>query len=105
MGVRTSGKWADIVPNGKGLAHPNTGGLSVAPDDPCHLPDHRRPRSLGGEGRDPVFAMDVSTMPVSLVVRRDTLTHALIGPRHLCPCVEYEQALYRTRQSWRKTHV
>ena len=34
---------------------PGDGGLSVAPGDPMLLLRHRRPPSLGGTGRDPVW--------------------------------------------------
>ena len=104
LGVRIQGPSVDIVPGKQGLVRPGTGGMSVAPDDPSCLPHHRRPRSLGGEGRDPVFAMTVAMLPASLYLRSDTPTHALVEPRRTCPYADYETALYSTRLTWRKTH-
>lgn len=40
------------------LVYPLQGGVSVAPDDPRHLPRHRRPASLGGTGLDPVWYIE-----------------------------------------------
>lgn len=104
LGVRVEGRHADLPLDPQGFVEPNTGGMSVVPDDPLNLPKHRRPRSLGGEGRDPVFAIDVVILPNALSVRMDTSTHALVEPRIRCHYSKYEKALYSTRKAWRKAH-
>lgn len=82
--------------------HPGTGGMSVAPDDPRHLPPHRRPRSLDGTGVDPVFEVVGSRLPASLAVRRDRSTHALVEPAEIMGVEEYQVALCDTRWLWRR---
>lgn len=80
---------------------PGDGGMSVAPDDPLHLPRHRRPASLGGTGTDPVWVLDVADLTTDLAARQDTPTHAILeagGPTSLA---DYEAALATTRLQWR----
>jgi len=88
-----------------GVVEPGTGGMSVVLHDALHLPKHRRPRSLGGEGRDPVFALATAALPASLALRADRPPHALVEPRMPCTLAAYEHALCNTRRSWRLTHV
>lgn len=97
LGVRVP---RDVEPDDGGLVHPGTGGLSVAPDNPHHLPPHRRPRSLNGTGIDPVFELAAPRLPSSLAVRRDSPTHALIEPAHAMDLDAYQRALCDTRSLW-----
>jgi len=55
----------DIPVEASGRVRPETGGMSVAPDDPRRLPKPRRPFSLGGTGRHPVFALPVAAQSPS----------------------------------------
>src|SRR5580658_6844767 len=55
LGVRIDGPSRDILVAMDGTVSPRTGGMSVALDTAQNLPKHRLPKSLGGEGRDPVF--------------------------------------------------
>ena len=103
--MRVNGPHRDIPVFPGDMVRPATGGMSVALDDPRHLPKFRRPRCLGGEGRDPVFAIEVALVPDSLVVRPDRPPHALVEPRAECRLARYEQVLYGTRHLWRMTHV
>ena len=102
LGVRIGGKYADILINGQGKVHPNTGGMSVTPDTPLKLPKSRLPKSLGGEGRDPVFSFPIVDLPVSLTLRSDTRYHALVEPLKSCLFQEFEQNLHGTRGDWVK---
>lgn len=108
LGVRVSAAGAvpedppefDVYPDAAGYVTPGRG-LSVAMDDPGGLPRHRKPRSLGGEGRDPVFSLRVSAVGKVLNVNVDRPPHALIEPAARCSLAEYEAALAVTRTSWK----
>lgn len=112
LGVRVSPAGAtpedppafDVYPDAENRVVPGWG-LSVAMDDPGGLPRHRKPRSLGGEGRDVLFSLLVSAVGKSLHVNEDQAPHALIEPASRCPLADYEGALTATRPSWRLCHV
>jgi len=112
LGVRVSRPGAvpekppqfDVYPDLDGYVAPRWG-MSVAMDDPRGLPRHRRPQSLGGEGRDPVFWLLVSLLGKGLSVYEDRAPHAVIEPAERCPLMTYEAALSATRPSWRPHHV
>jgi len=78
--------------------------MSVAVDDALNLPKSRRPRSLGGEGRDPVYSLQSNVVPEALTVRVDRPPPAPVEPTEPCRLEEYERALADTRPSWRKSH-
>lgn len=101
LGVRICEPRIDI-PIRAGKVHPQTGGMSVTPDDPLQLPKIRLPKSLGGEGRDPVFYFQVPNLSPTLNLRRDKPTHALIEPAQCCLFEEFEQNLYSTKEKWVK---
>src|SRR5947209_19528862 len=70
LGVRPGvGFGTDIPVDSQGYVYPETGGLSVAPTDPIHLPTHRRPPELGGTGKDPVWRLSIQTLDESLRYR------------------------------------
>jgi len=112
LGVRVSAAGAipenppefDVYPDAAGHVIPGWG-LSVAMDHPGGLPRHRKPRSLGGEGRDPVFSLPVSAVGKVLNVNEDRPPHALIEPASRCSLAEYEAALAGTRPSWKVCDV
>lgn len=99
LGVRVP---RDIKPDPAGRVRPGTGGMSVAPDDPLNLQPHRRPRTLGGTGPDPVFFMAAEHPRPALQVRRDRPGHALIEPSSAMEIAFYVHALHQTRPMWRK---
>lgn len=101
LGVRICGPRIDI-PIRAGKVYPQTGGMSVTPDCVMRLPKSRRPQSLGGYGRDPVFSLQVSDLSSSLALRRDKPTHVLIEPSRCCLFEEFEQNLYGTKEKWMK---
>lgn len=90
------------IPIRAGKVYPQTGGMSVTPDCVMRLPKSRRPKSLGGWGRDPVFSLQVSDLSSSLTLRRDKPTHVLIEPSRCCLFEEFEQNLYETKEKWMK---
>lgn len=104
LGVRIEGSHADILIDSQRQVHPNTGGMSVTPDDYGQLPKHRLPESLGGRGRHPIFSFQVANLPSTLTLRRDKPDHALIEPSKSCLFEEYEQNLHGTREDWVKCH-
>jgi hypothetical protein len=57
LGIRIDCPIREIPVGEDGIVEPETGSMSVALDAAQNLPKPRLPRSLGGEGRDPVFAM------------------------------------------------
>ena len=76
--------------------------MSVALDAALNLPKPRLPRSLGGEGRDPVFTMFTARVPPTLLIRPDRYPHALVEPSRRCPLADFESDLASTRPLWSK---
>jgi len=106
LGARPGGPPdGDIPILENGLVLPSSGGMSVAPNDPRHLPPHRRPRSLQGNGRDPVFKLQVELLPESLKVRQDKSTHAMIEPSNECFFDFYQNQIHNTQSDWILFHV
>jgi hypothetical protein len=104
LGVRTEGPIRDLPIAQNGTVEPGTGGMSVALDAARSLPKPRLPRSLGGEGRDPVFSMHRIKLPGTLLTRVDRYPHALIEPVRRCLLLAFESDLASTRLSWSKVH-
>ncbi len=102
LGVRAG---VDISQDGNGQVHPRTGGLSTTPDDPALLPPHVRPPSLGGQGKLPLFVLEVIQLDISLVPRRDPkspLKHAFIEPGEVMALSKMQEHLCDTRAAWRE---
>lgn len=78
--------------------------MSVTMGDPGKMPRPRRPRTLGGEGRDPLFRMSADLLAPELVLRPDELrpsmAHACVTPVETCRFEEYQDSLYRTQPEW-----
>ena len=104
LGVRIDGPSRDILATLDGTVSPETGGMSVALDAARNLPKHRLPKSLGGEGRDPVFKMSSSSLPAGLLVRLDRYPHAFVEPAVVCLFEHYQKNLWETRLSWSNAH-
>jgi hypothetical protein len=85
------------------MVAPATGGMSVTVDDPYKLPRHRLPVRMGGEGRDPVFHLDLDQLPPTLEVRRDPRAayHAFVEPALRCAFADYQSDIQSTRAQWR----
>lgn len=100
LGVRIK---TDITPDNAGQVYPNAGGMSVAPDDPINLHRLHRPPSLGGSGTKPVWAIQRSTLPDTLVCRPDTkgpTKHAVIEPAMIMEFDVYVAAIEGTAPNW-----
>ena len=100
LGVRVDGAVRDLPVAEDGTVAPETGGMSVALDAAQSQPKPRLPRSLGGEGGDPVFGMLAAEVPRSLIVRTDRYPHALVEPGRRCSLREFESELASTRSFW-----
>ena len=107
LGVRVNGDVRDVFPDPDGCVLPRAGGMSVAPDDPWHLPAFRRPRRLGrgstGHDEDLVFSIDeasVETCGLAIRVDAPDRSHALIEPAVVEPLGDYEARLVATRPVW-----
>ncbi|MCO7224749.1 fibronectin type III domain-containing protein [Pleionea sp. CnH1-48] len=92
----------DIPVDCKGCVHPDTGGVSVAPDTPQNLPRHRRPSEHGGTGKDPVWSIKSSQLGEKLKYVQDSDTHGTIQPSKSMRLEEYQEALSETKDSWSK---
>ena|SRR5215213_2102878 len=82
------------------LVHPGGGGASVAPNDPINLPPLRRPRSLGGTGKDPVWWIESDDLGPDLAFRQQSSIHGLIEPARTMALAELDRALADTRKRW-----
>ena len=103
LGVRIEG---DILIQEDGTVEPSTGGMSVAIDDPRHLPPHRRPPAHGGWGPDRVWRIEVDDLPSSLVFRpdpEDPLRHGFVEPMETMMLADYQDALAASRAMWSRT--
>lgn len=96
LGVRP----VDLQPDNNGLAHPMRGGMSVAPDDPMNLPIFRRPASLAGTGKKPVWEIADNSLGTQLTFRQDTATHGVIEPTQPMPFDEYTSSISATAPKW-----
>jgi hypothetical protein len=86
----------DVLPAGR------TKGMSVAPNDPMFLVGHRRPVTLGGVGRDPVWVIDSDDLGPELALQQDKPTHAVVTPAHAMTLKEFQEALAQTQTRWLK---
>lgn len=102
LGVRPGGtRHSDVgAIDARDPVAPGGGGLSTVPDDPRHLIRFHRPPSLGGSGKNPVWAIDADDLGPDLIVRMDTPSHALVEPSRAMTLQSYQQALAATRGRW-----
>ncbi|MFT4173775.1 MAG: RHS repeat-associated core domain-containing protein [Rhodocyclaceae bacterium] len=90
----------DIKVDSNGNVHPNSGGISVAPN-PDSLPRHRKPPEFGGIGKDPVWEIDTSDLGNDLKHVPDSPFHGTIQPRRTMSLEEYQEALASTKDKWK----
>lgn len=94
----------DVKPDGENIVHPGRG-VSVAPDDPVHLPPHLRPETLGGFGRLPVFALEIVRLGPNLAYRSSRSKpdrHGEIEPNEPMQLADYQEALCMTGPDWER---
>ncbi|MDN7908563.1 RHS repeat-associated core domain-containing protein [Burkholderia diffusa] len=92
----------DIPVDTNGMVHPDTGGISVAPESARNLPPHRRPESLGGTGKDCACLLNTANLPKSLRYVQDSAKHGTIQPSTSMSLTDYQAALRSTREKWMK---
>jgi len=92
------------IPVVEGMVSPLSGGMSVSLGDPRYLPEHRRPLSLGGTGKDPVYRLKARQVPKALAVRSDADLegHAFLEPAHVMPIETYEESIASSQRRWRR---
>ena len=100
LGVRTEGNARDLNPDVDGTVKPDTGGMSVTPDDPEDLPYHRRPMSLDGSSKWPVWVISSPGIVSPLGVRPKAPTHWFIEPSQQMKLEKYRSALANTAPLW-----
>jgi hypothetical protein len=100
LGVRVD--W-DVKRAADGTVNPLEGGMSVAPDDPLRLPVHRRPPSLGGTGKKPVWETTLGSLPGELSYRQTSEDHGLVEPVAAVQLDEFRAHLGSTADSWSVT--
>ena len=108
LGVRPR----DLSPCQLGLAHPNNGGMSVAPTL-ADLPPYRVPERLGhlvegasGPDSDRVWVVGTGAFATGefahgLVLRVTSANHGTVEPEICCPFEQYEAHLAATATLWR----
>lgn len=105
LGIRIG---IDIKISAAGNVAATSGGMSIAPDDPMNLVRVHRPRSLGGTGSKPAWAILRSAIGGELVCRPDPrkpAQHAAMEPEHEMPFTDYLSALEATGPNWNRVHV
>jgi hypothetical protein len=92
----------DIHPDDNGNVRPETGGMSVTPNDPIDLPFHRRPIALGGTSKWPVWWINERKLTANLRYRPEPYktTHGFVEPSDLMSIVNYQGAIEGTALSW-----
>lgn len=82
--------------------YPGGGGLSVSPHTPMNIHRHRRPRSLQGIGKDPVWQIDSATLPPNLTYRADpnSTAHGFIEPAVPMTLGDFQAALAASQSLW-----
>ena len=96
LGVRPD----DDIPVINDRVAPGTGGMSVAPDSPMNLPDHRRPPQFGGTGKDPVWGIEIDSLGNEIQFRQDKPSHGLFEPAREMPIDEFQLALASLASRW-----
>jgi hypothetical protein len=74
--------------------------MSVVPDSPMNLPDHRRPPQLGDTGKDSVWKFDIGLLGGDVVFRQDKPAHGLFEPAREMPIDEFQKALADLASRW-----
>ena len=79
--------------------------MSVAPDAPTNLPQHRRPPEYDGTGKDPIWGLQEAELGLHLRYVPDavpTPRHGVVEPAVSMTFEAYQQALEGTVPYWRR---
>lgn len=101
LGVRHT----DIPVDDDGIVWPETGGMSVAPDDPRYIYYPLRPEALGGGGKHPAYGINSEDLGPLLRFRKDPknpVRHGFVEPARPMNFDEYHAAIQATAASWRR---
>ncbi len=79
----------------------NTKGMSTSLSIES-LPAFRRPATVGGTGRDPLWQVEDSNVTGDLEAVQDGATHISIMPRTTMLLERYETALAKTQDDWKR---
>lgn len=93
----------DIPSDATGKVAGGLGGMSVSPNTPAHIAEDRRPRELGGRGKDPAWALDLRLLDSRLRYRPDPdhpKRHGFIEPSRTMSFEEFQEVLAATRPHW-----
>jgi hypothetical protein len=99
LGVRDR----DVRLDADRVVRPGTGGMSVTPNDPKHLPAEFLPEALGGFGRLPLYSIKTTELGEELVARLDPRKpdrHAFVEPAAPMQVGDFQHALCSTAASW-----
>ncbi|NWJ48690.1 MAG: RHS repeat-associated core domain-containing protein [Chloroflexi bacterium] len=93
---------SDINEDSDNFVQPNTGGVSVSPEDPNNLPSFRRPPEFGGTGKDPVWKISSDKLGDNLLYRQDpdNSQHGFIEPSKKMSFEQYQESIWNTQDSW-----
>lgn len=97
-----------MIVQSDGHIHPQTGGMSVVPDDPSYLPDHRKPKWLGGTSKRPLWVIADDELPPALCYRPDDpdanglVVHGFVEPTSRMLPDDLQQHLSTTRETWQE---
>ncbi|MFD8767434.1 hypothetical protein [Microbacterium oxydans] len=84
---------------------PDGGGMSAAADDPMLLLPHRRPESLGGTSKHPMWSIERDELlPHRLRSRSDTAAHETILPVQRTTLGDFTSRVHGTAADWELTH-
>lgn len=87
------------------IVGPGSGGLSTAPDNPRLLQRHRRPESLGGTGKHPVWMIEQTMLPgLGLGSRRDKPNHEIVEADEKVTLGVYIARIHATVSHWAIAH-
>ncbi len=102
LGARPGTDVTVTVEKGIPMVGPGSG-ISVA-GKPKNLPPHRKPPRYGGDCKDPLWRIDVSTLPDGLIFVPDnpknTDLHGEIQPSRRMPLERYQHLLGQTQPNW-----
>ncbi|TCC21315.1 hypothetical protein [Kribbella sindirgiensis] len=101
LGIRVG---YDVHPAEDGSLEPIGEGMSVTPGDPRRLHPYVRPVKYGGNGKHPVWKIEIRKLPDALKFTPDDShpDHGVLEPAHEMSVTEFREHIARTRTEWVK---